>query len=223
MIAVGRKRTAMPIEDEGWSNLLDFMALMRSAQEAERTGVARRLHDEVGQTLAAFRMRCYGLETRHPQIADELQGLLPSLDDAISVVRELSDNLYPGVLRLGVEVAIEWQADRFQAESDLACAVDIDIDAVKLDAKAEIELFRVFQQALANIKLHPGAIAVEVKLRRDGSDLLLEIRDDGEPPNPKDAMEHELGILTMKERTERAGGTFSISGSIVRFRLPLRA
>ncbi len=77
----------MPIEDEGWSNLLDFMALMRSAQEAERTGVARRLHDEVGQTLAAFRMRCYGLETRHPQIADELQGLLPSLDDAISVVR----------------------------------------------------------------------------------------------------------------------------------------
>jgi len=221
MITAGKEFIAMQPDPKNSRALLEFMALMRSAQEAERTRVARRLHDEVGQALVAFRMKCYALEAHLPQIADKMQAVMPMLDEAISVVREVSEDLKPGLLRLAFESAIEWQAERFQAQSDIACAVDVETDPGSLDPNRATELFRIFQDALATIRLHPGATNIDVKLRQEGDDILLEIRDDGRAPGPDESIEHALGILTMKERAERAGGAFAITGSTIEVRLPL--
>lgn len=205
--------------------LLDFMALMRSAEEAEKTRVARRLHDDVGQALAAVRMKWYALEARlnaaDPAVAAEMQAVMPILEGAISEVREVSEALRPGILGLGIEAAIEWQAERFESEHDIACVVDIETDQRPLDPSRTTELFRIFQDALATLRLHPGAKAIDVTLRREGNDILLEIRADGDPPGADESIEHALGILTMKERTERAGGTFAIYGTALEVRMPL--
>jgi signal transduction histidine kinase len=215
--------TAMQSDHQDSPELLEFMAMMRAAQEAERTRVARRLHDEVSQALVAFRMKCYALESQSPQLADRMQAVMPLLDEAISVVRELSEDLKPGLLRFAFESAIEWQAERFQAQTDIACAVDVDVDDDRdsLDLSRATELFRIFQDALATIGLHPGTTSIDVKLWREGKYIRLEIRDDGRPPGAAESIEHALGVLTMTERARRAGGAFTMTGSRIEVRLPL--
>lgn len=204
--------------------LLDLMAVMRVNQEAERTRVARRLHDEVVQPLAAFIMKCFALDARlrpvDARIADEIQAAVPMLQQAISAIREVSEDLRPGVLPLGIDAAIEWQAERFQSETDIACVVDIEADQPLPDPIRATELFRIFQEALAYIERHCAATLVEVKLRREGSGILLGIRHDGRPRGEEPSMEHALGILTMKERASRAGGTLAIADSGIEVRLP---
>src|SRR5580692_4097193 len=167
----------MERDNREWPSHLDLMALMRSKHEAERTGVARRLHNEVAQSLAAFRMECYSLDARvrpaNPQIADEIRTAIAMLDEAVSTVRDVSESLRPGALRLGVDAAIEWQAERFQSQSDIACVVEIETGQWLLDENCAVELLRIFEDALANVRLHSGATIVEVKLCREGGDLVF--------------------------------------------------
>jgi signal transduction histidine kinase len=206
-------------------NYLDLMALMRSRQEAERTTIARRLHNEVAQSLAAFRMECYSLDARvrpaNPVLADEILAAISMLDEAVSTVREVSEHLRPGALRLGVDAAIEWQAERFQSQSDMACVVDIETGQWLLDENRAVELLRIFEDALANVKLHSGVSIVEVKLRREGGDLVFQMHDDGKPPSENESMEHTLGSLTMRERAIRAGGSLAVGNSGIEVRLPM--
>jgi signal transduction histidine kinase len=215
----------MQPENNNSPSYLDLMAVARSKQEAERTSVARRLHNEAGQSLAAFKMQCYLLDARvraaNPEIADELQAAISILDQAVSTVREVSEDLRPGSLRLGVDAAVEWQAERFQAQSDIACTVDIETHEWLVDESRAVELLRIFQEALANISLHSGTTIVEVSLRRESGGLLLEIRDDGVPPIPNESLEYSLGSLTMKERALRAGGSLEVVDSRIEVRLPL--
>jgi signal transduction histidine kinase len=207
--------------------LLDLMAFMRVAQEAERTRVARRLHDEVVQPLAAFTMKCFAMDGRlraaDPRLADEIQAALPILQQAVSAIREVSEDLRPGVLPLGLDAAIEWHAERFQSESDIACVVDIGSDQLLLDPIQATELFRIFQEALVYIRRRSNPTLVDVKLRREGSDVILEIRGDGRPRAVDHTTEHALGILTMKERAARAGGACAIADSNIEVRIPLHA
>jgi signal transduction histidine kinase len=204
---------------------LDLMAVMRAKQEAERTSVARRLHNEVGQSLAACKMECYALSARvrptNPQIADQIEAAVSMLDEAVSSVREVSEGLRPGALRLGIDAAIEWQAERFQSQSDIACVVDVETGQWILDENRTVELLRIFEDALASIRLHAGTTLVEVNLHSEGGDLVFQIHDDGEPPREGLSIEHALGSLTMKERAIGAGGSLVKLGSRIEVRLPL--
>jgi signal transduction histidine kinase len=212
------------VDQDDSSILLELMAEMRFAQEAERMRVATFLHDEVGQSLAAFKMKCFALEGRwratEPRFADELIDALRILDDAIASVREVSEDLRPGALRLGLEAAIEWQAERFQAQSEIACVVDIGADQSSLDPHRATELFRIFQDALENIRLHSGTTTIDVSLTHAGGNLVLEIRDNGIPPDPQSS-EYVLGVFTMKERARRAGGRVQVADSKIEVMLKL--
>jgi len=206
---------------------LDLMALMRSRQEAERTAIARRLHNEAAQSLAACKMECYSLDARvrpaNPELADEIQAAISMLDEAVSTVREVSEDLRPGALRLGVDAAIEWRAERFQAQSDIVCVVDIETCQWPLDENRAVELLRIFEDALSNIRLHSGTSIVEIKLSKEGDHLVFQVHDDGEPPRASESMDHCLGSLTMRERAIRAGGSLAVVNSRIEVRLPLEA
>jgi signal transduction histidine kinase len=206
-------------------NPFDLMALMRFNQETERTRIASRLHDEVMQTVSAFRMKSYALDRRlralDMQLADELSAALSILDEVALTVRDISEDMRPGALRLGIDAAIEFHAERFQRQSHIACIVDIETGRQPANESHATELLRIFQEALANVSLHAGATRVEVKLWRDGTNILLEIRDDGKPPHANESAQHVLGIVTMRERAIRAGGSLRIAKSRLEVRLPL--
>jgi two-component system sensor histidine kinase UhpB len=202
--------------------LLEYMALMRSAHEEERCLAARRLHDEAGQAMAAFRMKCYLVESRmsdgDPGAVEELNGAMTLLEKAISSVREISDELRPGVLQFGIDAAIEWQAEQFQSQNDIACVAEIGALGRRLDEPRAVELFRIFQETLATAK-HQGASLVDVKLHEEQENVLLEVTHNGQP-DPAKGSRYALSALTIQERAHRTGGRATIAGSTIAVRIP---
>jgi signal transduction histidine kinase len=205
---------------------------MRAEQESERTAAARRLHDDIGQKLAAFRMACYGiaqqlsaeggltvLQDAMRRAADELHAAVPMIDEAILAVQEMSEDFHPALLQFGPGAAIEWQAERFQSRSGIACVADIDAE-VGLSAERALDLYRIFTESLAIAARHEGVTVVEATLRQEAGEVVLRVFDDGQVPAPGESPANDLALLSIKERTRSAGGAFSFSGSAIEIRMP---
>jgi two-component system, NarL family, sensor histidine kinase UhpB len=190
------------------------------AQEEERKAVARELHDELGQALTAIKIDLDGLATRRIEEAD-----MPLLDRArkaaletIRAVQRLSSDLRPVVLDdLGLEAALQAEARAFEQRTGIECDVSIrNEDAIPSD-EVNLALFRIAQEALTNVARHSHATRVEIRARFDGSDVILEVRDDGEGIQP-DALgaDASLGLIGMRERAAIVGGSLAIEGYVGR-------
>lgn len=205
---------------------------MRSVHESDRIAIGWQLHDEIGQKLAAFRMACFGIAQRlsidgneaalqeaHLRAADELKTAIPLLDEAIRSVQELTEDLRPAILQFGPAAAIEWQAERFQSRSGIACVADVSAD-VDLSGERTLALFLVFTEALTDAASHEGTTIVDVTLRRDGGDVVLRVCGDGPLPVPGESISHDLALLTMRERARSFGGTLALTESAIEVRIP---
>jgi len=204
-----------------------------SVREDERKEIAREIHDQLGQALTALKIDLAWVD-RHADgmaVADlrKRVGEMSSItDDLIGRVRRISAALRPGVLDdLGLHAAIEWQAQEFERRTGTRCVVRSNMDDVRVDARVTTAVFRVFQEALTNVSLHANAGHVEIRLERRNEHVLLEVRDDG-VGIPPEAEHHpaSLGLLGMRERVLRLGGTVALSrpqdgGTVVSVEIPL--
>lgn len=191
---------------------------LRSAQEQERTRIARQLHDELGQALTMLKMNSTWVLSRltdAPQgVVERLQSSVQVADEMIRNVRTLATDLRPGILDLGISAAIEWQAAEFQKRTEIACTVDLYEADGLIESGVATELFRIFQEAMTNVIRHARATRVIVALKFDRTHLLLEITDNGKGISEDDiANRNALGLLGMRERASLIGGSFSITGS----------
>lgn len=204
-----------------------------SAQEEERMRVARYLHDELGQMLTALRMTCGWMKRRLPagqaDLAEKVQSCIELTDEMVVAVQGLATDLRPGILDIGIGAAIDWHVREFQARSDIACTVQVPEDEEPTDPICATEVYRIFQEALANIARHSGATKMNVELKREPTGLLLEVRDNGRGITPGElASPGSLGILGMRERAALIGGAVAIegnpnSGTTVRITVPASA
>ena len=208
---------------------------LRSAQEDERTRIARQLHDELGQALTLLKMNCTWIASRlqgaglvlPAGVADRLQASVQVADRTIQTVRRLATELRPGILDLGLSAAIEWQTGEFQRNSEIPCTTDLCETYGILEPTVATELFRIFQETLTNILRHANATRVQISLRREGAALVLEVRDNGRGITEAEIADPSaLGLLGMRERTVLAGGKFSIggktgAGTTVRIQVPM--
>ncbi|MBI1790040.1 MAG: PAS domain S-box protein [Acidobacteria bacterium] len=212
--------------------LRELAGRLQAAREEQRALIARELHDELGQLLTAVKMDVARLAQRLPPGAagsrKNTQLTLDLVDTTIQAVRNISTGLRPGVLDLGLAAALEWQAQEFAARTGISCRLELPAQEVDLAPDRSTALFRIFQETLANIAGHSGAVQVEARLELRDGEILLEVRDDGKGI-PKEALESRksLGILGMRERALLLGGEFSIErqpdrGTLVRTRIPLR-
>jgi signal transduction histidine kinase len=190
-----------------------------TAQEEERRAIARELHDEVGQLLAALKA-----ELSMSQRAIETQGLdaagLASAralaDGAIQTVRDLSHLLHPALLDdLGLPQAIDWYVRGFTRHH--ALRVDFTHTGMdeRLAAAAEASVYRIVQEALTNVARHAHASACRVSLERQEASVLLAIEDDGVGFNPAAldaaaAADRGLGLIGIRERVAALHGSFTI-------------
>mgnify|MGYP002717702588 FL=1 len=143
-----------------------------------------------------------GLQAR----LDSMKKLIASL---FQLVRDVATALRPPILDAGIASAIEWQARRFEARSQIPCLVEVPEQLPALsDAKA-IGLFRVLQEALTNILRHAQAHSVEISLRVQGQQLCLRVSDDGRGFDPA-AVHGSFGLVGMRERVLMLGGTLSL-------------
>jgi PAS domain S-box-containing protein len=211
-------------------------ARAESVREEERAGIAREIHDTVGQALTALKMDIAWIARRLPAsgpatmgaLSDKLEAMSKSTDDVLNQVRRISSELRPGVLDdLGIAAALEWQGQEFEERTGTTCVIFSNVDGELIDRDVSTAVFRIFQEALTNVARHAEARRVEVKLERDGEWLFLEVRDDGigiAPDAPQSA--RSLGVLGMRERARRLGGTARVlpaegGGTVVSLTLPL--
>ena len=182
------------------------------AQEAERARIARELHDELGQELTALALHLRALddEVSSPTGVARLDAVRQALADTSTNLRELAVELRPSGLREhGLASAIERQAARLNETSGIA--VDVAVGAIPADLPdaVEIGLFRVVQEALANVARHSGAANASVIANRRGGRLRVVVEDDGCGFDPS-APSERLGLAGIRERVALLGGSLRI-------------
>jgi signal transduction histidine kinase len=143
-------------------------------------------------------------------------------------VRDLSARLRPSVLDdLGLAAAVEWQTQDLARRTGINIQLETKAATGDLDRDRGTALFRILQEALTNVVRHAEAAQVSVVLRREGGDVVLEIRDDGKGIGERQlSSSQSLGILGMRERAIAFGGSVDVElaadgGTVVTARVPL--
>ncbi|HEX5109812.1 MAG TPA: PAS domain-containing sensor histidine kinase [Vicinamibacterales bacterium] len=188
------------------------------AQEAERTEIARELHDDVNQQLAAVTIGLTLIEGRvsdRKDLEEELARLRSLATGITEKIRSLSHALHPGVLKhagLGAAVAAHCEAVAAQHGIDVTLKTSGSFEGATSDAT--LCLYRVVQQALRNVVMHAGARHVNVRLARHMDRLTLTITDDGCGFDPiAERARGGLGLISMEERVHLANGRFTLSSA----------
>jgi two-component system, NarL family, sensor histidine kinase UhpB len=224
------KHTEVELRDSR-AQLAALSSHLQHAKETERERIARDIHDVLGGDLVALKIEMSLLAGKllsDPAKARQKMAAIEALlDDAIATASRVTRELRPGILKdFGLAAAIECQAEDFSQRSGLPCrivAADADIE---LEEEAGVALFRIFQEAITNVRKHAQASAVEVRLVQEGNAVLLEIRDDGRGLAPQDlAKPRSFGLRGIRERVTGLGGSFSIGaaqphGTVLSLRVP---
>jgi PAS domain S-box-containing protein len=194
---------------------------------AERRRIARDLHDIVLQDLsgALQSLRLTHLQAKRSEqwldLGDELRALGRASSGLRSAIYDLRREQERPFLE-SVESLVELN-QQATPERDIRLLVEEGFD-VGLSAKASVELLRIMQEALANVRRHSAARNVEVRLRTDVEAILLEVTDDGRGFDPMGA-QGGVGLVGMRERVEELGGEIEVKsrpgeGTEVTVRVP---
>ena len=210
------KASLASLQQERMSILRQQLAQVTVAQEEERQRIARELHDGVGPTLASLNLR---LRTLRKQLAreshasaaelEELAGLAQS---SIRDIRRLIQDLRPAVLdELGLMPALREYVTRYREEHGVAIDLSLPGMEERLPNSEEVALFRIVQEALANVAKHSQARRVAIEVRYEQESVLLSVTDDGLGFDPFEPLPAEhLGLWSMRERVEQLGGRLEI-------------
>jgi signal transduction histidine kinase len=192
------------------------------AQENERNRIAGYLHDKVAQDLSGLKI---GLETLYDSgqgpplpIKGKINELSKILQESIAAVRDLSYDLRPpGMDQLGLVRTVCQYCEDFSEKND----VEVDLYTagmtdLKLDFDTEINLYRLIQEGLNNIKKHARAEKVAIRLVASSPNILLRIEDNGMGFDVKHRLarslkEKRMGLSSMEERVSLLGGSMKIS------------
>lgn len=204
---------------------------LHAAREDERTLLAREIHDELGGSLTALKMDLSLLPDRlaadHNLFLEKLNSMSQLIDTTLAQVRTIATGLRPVALdELGLVAAVDWQAREFQTRSGIACEVHVPAEDIPLDRARATAVFRILQEALANVARHADASKVVLALGSDGKHVTLMVRDDGKGIAASKIFERgSIGLLGMRERAMAFGGTLEIDalpmqGTRVTVRIP---
>jgi PAS domain S-box-containing protein len=208
-------------------------AAAQVAQERERNRIARELHDELGQALTMLQMDLAWCKAKTPAGADDLAARLARMETllagTVAATRRIAADLRPLMLDdLGLVPALEWLAQNFSQRTGIRCTLGVgDLPAAELPGAHSSAVYRIVQESLTNAAKHARASAVEVSVREEAGDLLVQVRDDGvgfAPQVPRRA--DALGLVGIRERASMLDGTATIAsnlggGTTVTVRIPL--
>jgi two-component system, NarL family, sensor histidine kinase UhpB len=194
--------------------------LAMRAQEEERRRLARDLHDEVNQALTAILLRLEALAQDSPAgNIEEVNELKRLVNQAMEELLNLARQLRPTALDdHGLMPAVEAQLKRFSARTGVEVTLNAEGDPDSLPEDVQTAIYRILQEALANIGRHAGATAVSVDIEANDGRLELRVRDDGAGFDPgaltrgaqRDGPGAGLGLSGMVERARLAGGELDV-------------
>jgi PAS domain S-box-containing protein len=219
------------------AQLRELSAHADAVREAERTHIAREIHDELGSLLVALKLDTGWLGRRlaeRPELQRKCRAMGELIDRAVDKVGPIVTELrLPLLEQQGLWVALEGLAQEF-IDSTRELAVDLRIHIAAgvppPEGARAIAVFRIFQEMLSNVARHAHAQHLEIRISVDEPPdpvLFLSLRDDGLGATPQAlSAPRRYGVLGMRERTARLGGRLSIDtapghGTMIRLQLPL--
>lgn len=227
------RREAAELLQRSHERMRELVLHLESVREDERKRIAREIHDELGALLLAIKMdvetlRSARVRSRRRASIDELT---KRIDSGIDAVRRIATDLRPSILdNLGVLAAVEWQAQDLERRTGISCEVETDSGKEEIDVDAEraTAIFRIVQEALANIVRHAEAKRVKIALHERSGNVEMRITDDGkgiESTGPADY--GRWGLVGMAERVSRFKGKLAIApvtprGTMVSVSIPAR-
>lgn len=222
------------IESENRLRHLSSHILME--QEKERRRLALELHDEMGQSLSLLKVR---LTTIQRKMRNEETSPIEDFDETrkylnqiIENVRRLSRDLSPSILEdLGLAAGLERLISDFSKHFNVEVSHDIkDIDNL-FSGETHIIIYRIFQEALANIGKHAQATHVSIVVKKQDTMVLFLVKDDGKGFDVKEISarspaEKGMGLAAMHERARMVGSSLTIwtqkgKGTQITFMIPL--
>jgi PAS domain S-box-containing protein len=199
-------------------------ARLLEAQETERRYVANELHDSIGSSLAGIKM---ALELKLKAMqkgagtseAIDLETIIARAREVMENTKRIQKNLRPLVLdNLGLIPAIRSLCREFeQTHPDIAITPNLELNE-EVSESMRIAIYRICQEALNNIARHSGARAASLSLTKRSSNIELVIGDEGHGFDIEEALKagevrQGIGLFSMRERCELAGGSFSLLSS----------
>ena len=195
------------------------------AQDQERRRIARELHDNSGQTLAAIAVNLSRIENLMPEAPPKMRNLVADTaamaEQTSREIRTISYLLHPPLLEeAGLLAAIGWLANGFTQRSGIKTEVDAPSEFDRLPADIEVTIFRIVQETLTNVARHSGSKTAFIKLTRQPGEVVLEVRDEGTgiPPEKLEKVHGNVsalgvGVAGVWERVRQFGGALEINSN----------
>ncbi len=200
--------------------LRDLSRGILGTQEDERKRVSRELHDVISQNLIGINVSIAALANGHPAAnpADFRRKIAKTqqiVEDSVKRIHDFARELRPALLDdLGLIPALRSHLERFMNETGIRSTLSASAGIEHAAGDLRIVLYRVAQEALANVARHARANQVAVSITTLDGVILMEIKDDGigfeVAENSHAVKKGRLGLLGMKERVEMVGGCFEI-------------
>jgi signal transduction histidine kinase len=195
--------------------LRNLSARLITAQDDERKRIARELHDDFGQRVAALRIDL-GMLARednsatHVDADTPLQHILTATDELATDLRELSHALHSSRLQLlGLPAALEELCSGIAKQQGIAVALTNQVMTVPVPSDVALCLYRVAQEALHNAAAHGAAPTIDVTLSHLDTRLEMRIVDTGKGFDYAQVSEG-LGLASMRERLKMIGGELRV-------------
>ena len=226
---LGRDDTTLMSDPAGAMTATDVQMRIVEAQEAERTRLAREVHDGPAQALANAVFQTEVVErmlAREPVLAAaELRLLRELLRRELGDVRAFISQLRPPILAdLGLAGAIAEAAEAMTATLGIPVDVEVDPGVGELDAAVETVILRIVQEALQNVRRHADAHRASIRAMPEDGEWVIEVRDDGRGFDVGAVAargRRNFGLQFMRERAELIGARFEVrsrpdGGTVVR-------
>jgi PAS domain S-box-containing protein len=205
------------------AELQEMHKRLMEAREFERVQLAQDLHEGVLQDLYSISYQVQAFYLSLPQdnhLSQEVTKIQSGLIDSVKKLRNFCRDLRPPtLLPFGLEKAIRSHVEEFMLHNpDIAVELELTDTPHPLPQLVRLALFRIYQEAMANIAKHSDANSVSIKLLVDAENILLEIKDDGkgfDVPNRwvEFARQGRLGLVNAYQRAETVGGNLMLESS----------
>lgn len=231
-----RRRSLAALQESGArlqvlaEQLRELSAHLETVREEEKARIAREVHDELGQMLTVLKLETSMCELAYadldPGLRDRLNSMKRLIAQLFQLVRDVATALRPPILDAGIASAIEWQARRFEARTQIPCLVQVPDNLPSLPDATAIGLFRILQESLTNVMRHAEAHTVELSLTLSDGVLCMCIADDGKGFNLRAERPASFGLVGMRERVLIMGGQLHLDtlpgeGTTLRIHIPL--
>jgi len=193
----------------------DLAGKLITAQEEERSRIARDLHDDIAQRIALLSNKLYNLRGILPTgiaAVEQISDIQKEIEQTSESVRLISHQLHSPKLILGLPRALDGLCREFSQQRGIKVQFTQKGSMVPLPEPVPLVMFRVLQEALNNVARHSGAGKVEVSLLTEGDEIRLRVKDRGKGFDPAQISDG-LGLVSMRERLRLVDGNIKISSA----------